>query len=277
MDKIIGVDLGGTNVRAGLVEARKVVAIQSRRIKSQGIEEEVLRQIFEVIDNLDIRGYEGIGVGAPSIVDVEKGIVYDVVNIPSWKEVPLKSILERRYQLPVKVNNDANCFALADFHFGKGQGYSNMIGLIMGTGLAGGVIINGRLYEGANCGAGEFGEISYLDSCYEHYCCGQFFERKFELSGEEVSKMAFNKERRGLEIMEEFGRHVGKAITTILFSHDPEIIVLGGSVSKSYGFFKTALWRTLEGFTYSPTVKKLKIEVSDLDNPGILGAAALFI
>ena len=264
-------------MRAGLVEDRKLVEFQSRKINSQGSEEEVLSQVFEVIDNLEIQDYKGIGVGVPSVVDVPKGIVYDVVNIPSWKEVPLKDILENKYQVPARVNNDANCFALAEFHFGKGQGYKSMIGLIMGTGLAGGVIINGRLYEGSNCGAGEFGLIPYLDSYYEHYCCGQFFQSKFELSGEEVSKMASNNDPRGLEIMGEFGAHVGNAIATILYSHDPEIIVLGGSVSQSYGFFKSALWKVLEGFAFSPTVKKLKIEVSGLDNPGILGAAALFI
>ena len=87
----------------------------------------------------------------------KEGIVIDVLNIPSWKEVPLKKILEDRFQKPVWLNNDSNCFALGEYHFGKGQGYSNMLGVTIGTGLGTGIILNGKLCSGANGGAGEFG------------------------------------------------------------------------------------------------------------------------
>jgi glucokinase len=83
-------------------------------------------------------------------VDVEKGIVYSVINIPSWHEVPLKQILEDRFGLPVFVNNDANCFAMGELYYGSGRGYRHLVGLIVGTGLGAGIVVNGRLYSGAN-------------------------------------------------------------------------------------------------------------------------------
>lgn len=277
MTRIIGVDLGGTNVRAGLVFENEIVDLHSVRIKSKGTVSEVMEQVFGVIDQLDLTDVGGIGIGVPSVVDVKNGIVYNVQNIPSWKKVMVKDILEEKYGVMVQVNNDANCFAMADFHFGKGQGFDNVIGLIMGTGLAGGVIVNGKLYEGANCGAGEYGMIAYRDSIYEHYCCGQFFRRQYQQEGEEVARLAQNNDPQGLKIMQEFGGHVGQAISTILYAHDPQIIILGGSVSKSYPLFKKALWEVLQNFGYPNTVHNLAIEVSDLENPGVFGAAALVL
>ena len=128
--------------------------------------------IEEVFDS----AVSGIGVGVPSIVDVEKGIVYDVQNIPSWKEVHLKQLLEERFQVPVFINNDANCFAIGEKHFGKGKDHENMIGLIVGTGMAGGIIIKNQLYNGYNCGSGEFGMIPYLEHNYEYYSSANMTE-----------------------------------------------------------------------------------------------------
>ena len=275
--KYIGIDLGGTNVRAGLVEKGYLTAIQESGIKSGGSEEEIIGQIFNVIDRLKCDSPAGIGMGVPSVVDVDRGIVYDVVNIPSWKEVHVKEIFEKRYNMPVHVNNDANCFAMAEYHFGKGKGTKSMIGLIMGTGMAGGIIINGKPYEGANCGAGEFGMIQYLDHYLEYYSSGQFFSNIHNTTGVEVAGKALAGNPPAIAMMEEFGGHVGKAITAILYAYDPQKIILGGSVSKSYSLFKDAMWKELENFAFRPVIKNLVIEVSTLQHPGVLGAAALCI
>ncbi|MEY3192295.1 MAG: Glucokinase, partial [Bacteroidota bacterium] len=120
--KVIGIDLGATNIRAGLVHEGNIHTIQSKRIKSEGTVEEVLADFYLLIDTLLDKDVVAIGIGVPSVVDLAKGIVYDVQHIRSWKEVPLKEILEKKYKLPVYVNNDANCFALGEFHFGKGRG-----------------------------------------------------------------------------------------------------------------------------------------------------------
>ena len=107
--KLIGLDLGATNIRGGLVQDNRLSNIQSKRIRSAGTVEEVLEDIYSVVDKLKEPDITAIGIGVPSVVDVEQGIVYDVQYIPSWKEVNLKKILEARYGVPVFVNNDANC------------------------------------------------------------------------------------------------------------------------------------------------------------------------
>jgi glucokinase len=272
---IIGVDLGGTNARAAVVRTQQLGAVSSVQINAQGSVEEVLDQLCGLIDRTKPKGAAGIGIGVPSVVDIEQGIVYDVVNIPSWREVPLKSILEERYAVPVLVNNDANCFALGEKHFGKGVGHRSLIGLILGTGFAGGVVVDGRLYPGKNCGAGEFGLIPYLDSIYEHYCCGQFFPRRVGQTGAEMFRRATEGDREAVQVFAEFGHHLGEAIKAILYAYDPEMIVLGGSVRKAYRFFERAMWESIRSFVFSNSIKSLTIAVSELEHVAILGAAAL--
>ncbi|MCH7676114.1 ROK family protein [candidate division KSB1 bacterium] len=273
---ILGLDLGGTNARAGLVRNQQLGQVSSIKINPNGSVDEVLAQICGLIDESKPENLDGIGIGVPSVVDIEKGIVYDVQNIPSWKEVPIKSIMQERYSTPTFVNNDANCFALGEKYFGKGVGYQSIIGLILGTGFGGGVIVDGKSYAGVNCGAGEFGMIPYLDSIYEHYCSGQFFTRNFQQTGEEVFQRAVRDEEEALKVWTEYGRHLGNGIKTILHAYDPEIIILGGSVRKALRFFEQSMWESIESFTYSNSIKRLKIEVSELDHIAILGAAALY-
>ena len=274
-NNIIGVDLGGTNARAGLVRNQQIGEVSSVQINPHGSEEEVLDHLCGLIDRTKPQDADGVGIGVPSVVDIEKGIVYDVQNIPSWQEVPLKSILEERYSIPVLVNNDANCFALGEKHFGKGVGYQSVIGLIVGTGFAGGIIVDGKLYPGMNCGAGEFGMIPYLESIHEHYCAGQFFTRHVGQTGVEVFQRAVEGDREAVKIFAEFGHHVGQGIKMILYAYDPEIIILGGSVRKAFRFFKEAMWESIRSFAFSSSVKSFNIKVSELEHVAILGAAAL--
>jgi len=272
---ILGVDLGGTNVRAALVRDQRLGDVSSVRINPHGAAEEVLDQLRGLIDRTRSEGVDGIGIGVPSVVDVEKGIVYDVQNIPSWREVHLKSILEDRYGVPVLVNNDANCFALGEKHFGKGVGCQSLIGLILGTGFAGGVIIDGRLYAGRNCGAGEFGMMPYLEGIYEHYCSGQFFTRHLGQTGAELYRRAAEGDRGALQAFAEFGHHLGEGIKAILYAYDPERIILGGSVRKAFRFFERTMWETIRSFGFPSSIKSLTIAVSELEHVAILGAAAL--
>ena len=274
-NKIVGVDVGGTNARAGIVRDQELGEVSSIPINPSGSAEEVLNQVCWLIDQTNPGDAHGIGIGVPSVVDLATGIVYDVQNIPSWREVPLKAILEERYSLPVLVNNDANCFALGEAHFGKGVGCRSVIGLIMGTGFAGGIIADGRLYPGKNCGAGEFGMMAYLDSIYEHYCCGQFFTRHRSQTGAEIFQRAVAGDGEALKVFDEFGQHVGEGIKAILYAYDPEMIILGGSVRKAFRFFKDAMWTSIRSFGFPNSIKSLQIEVSELEHVAILGAAAL--
>src|SRR5579862_2852228 len=235
--KIIGIDLGATNIRGGLVIGNTLSNINSKRINNAGTVEEVLKDVFAIIENFISEDTAAIGIGVPSVVDVQQGIVYDVQYIPSWKEVHLKKIIEDHYQIPVMVNNDANCFAIGEFYFGKGAGHENMIGLTIGTGLGAGIIINRRLYAGPNCGAGEFGMVDYLDHCYEYYASGQFFQNEHNISGEEVYKNAKSGDQAAQLLYAEMGTHLGNAVKLIMYTYDPSLIILGGSVRFAYPFF----------------------------------------
>lgn len=272
---ILGIDLGGTQVRAARVDQGGINGFQSARINSSGTVEEVLEDIFRVTDLLMNNSVQAIGIGVPSVVDLEEGIVYEVQNIASWKEVPLKKLAESRYGVPVRVNNDANCFALGELYFGKGRGKENLIGLTIGTGLGAGVVIRRRLYAGANCGAGEFGMVDYLDKYFEYYSCGQFFRNIHQLDGEKVFLGAQQGEAKALELYRELGTHLGNAIKMILYTYDMDLIILGGSVSQAYPYFKETLWKQVNTLAYTRTARRLQIVLSDLQHSGILGAAAL--
>jgi len=275
-NQTIGIDLGGTNIRGGVVSEDSLSSILSQKINASGSVNDVLKDLFSLVDKLINSSIQAIGIGVPGLVETEQGIVYDVVNIPSWKQVPLGQLLGDRYGLPVFINNDANCFALGEFYFGKGKGLDSMVGLTIGTGLGSGIIINKKLYAGRNGGAGEFGMIDYLDKYVEYYASGQFFKNVYQADGETVFKNATEGDEKAIGMYEEMGSHLGNAIKTILYALDMELIVLGGSVRHAYRFFSKTLWQSLQSFAFQNAVKNLRIEVSELQNSGLLGAAALY-
>jgi len=273
---ILGIDLGGTNVRVGLVDEVRLLRTESASVPSGGSVDEVLEVIYRLIDAVIQPDVQGIGVGVPSVIDLKEGVIYDVQNIPSWKKVPLKSLLQKRYKVPAFINNDANCFAVAEKYYGKGRAYDHIVGLIVGTGLGAGVIANGRLYSGANCGAGEFGMIPYQNKILEYYACGQFFKNVYGTSGKDVAARARRGDPEALRIFNEFGGHLGEAVKVVMYAADPEIIILGGSVSRSFEFFRESLWASVREFAYSISIQNIKIDVSEVENIALLGAAALF-
>lgn len=273
---IIGIDLGGTNISAGLVIRNELQKISSRKINAYGSAEEVLEELFSVTDELMNDSVTSIGIGVPGLVDIEKGLVFDVVNIPSWKEIALRKWMEERYHLPVSINNDANCFALGEFYFGKGKDCHSMIGLTIGTGLGSGLILNKKLYSGKNCGAGELGMISYLDKYYEYYASGQYFKNVYQMDGEVVFKNALKGDTKAIKMYEEMGAHLGNAIRMILYALDVELIILGGSVRHAYSYFSKTMWQQINTIAFQKSARGLRIEISELENSGVLGAAALF-
>ena len=275
-EAIIGVDLGGTKVSLGKVQKNRIVKHTSSDISAEGSEEQILGEIIQAIEEIFDPGVAGIGVGVPSVVDVERGIVYEVQNIASWKEVPLKELLEDHFQKPIYVNNDANCFAVGEKHFGKGKKYHNFVGITLGTGVGAGIIINDRLYCGPNCGAGEFGSIPYKNSILEHYCGGQFFISEYGTRGDEIYARAKQGDKMALEIFEQFGFHMGEAMMIIMFAVDPEAIIIGGAVAQSFSFFEKSMRERMKTFPYQHAVERLVIEITDQPQIAILGAAALY-
>jgi glucokinase len=271
----IGIDLGATNIRGALVNGISVSAISSRRLNTTGTEQQVLDDVFAIADTFMDRSVKAIGIGVPAVLDVEQGIVYDVQHIPSWKEVPLKKLMEARYHIPVNVNNDANCFVLGEYYFGEGRGFDNIVGITLGTGLGAGIIINKQLYAGNNCGAGEFGMVDYLDHNYEYYCSGSFFQNVYGLNGEDVFKDAEKGSPEALKLYGELGVHLGNVIKLAMYAYDPQLIILGGSVHLAYRFFEQTMWKQVETFGYPKSLENLTVVPSALENSGVLGAAAL--
>ena len=274
---IIGVDLGGTKVSAGRIENGRLAAQASAPVDSRSSEQEVLEVLAWTIGRVFTPDVAGIGVGVPSVVDVDQGIVYDVQNIPSWKEVPAGRILAERFATAVYVNNDANCFAAGEKHFGKGKPYRDFAGVTLGTGLGTGLIIDGRLYSGVNCGAGEFGMIPYGDSILEHYASGQYFERQYGIKGEEAQARAERGDPEAIGMFRRFGAHVGDAVTIIMLAVDPQAVILGGSVSRAFHLFEASMHDKLSVFPYRRSVERIVIETSAEPQIAILGAAALYL
>ncbi len=274
---IIGIDIGGTNLRAAIVNKGVAKTIISEQINSFGSKDEVLQQLFFVIDKIMDTSVNAIGIGVPGLVLAQESMVYDVINIPAWKEIALQKIVEEKYKVPVLVENDANCFSLGEFYFGKGKNCNSFIGLTIGTGLGSGIIINKKLYTGANGGAGEFGMMPYLDKNYEYYASGQYFKNIYNQEGELVFEQANKGNKDAIKKYEEMGAHLGNAIKAILYALDIELIVLGGSVRHAFSYFQKAMWNEIKTIEFNRVKKNIKVEVSQLENAGILGASSLHL
>lgn len=271
----LSIDLGGTNVRIAQVENGICLNKMSVPCLAQQDASAVLDQLFQLITGMMNVQVDGIGIGVPSIVDVEKGIVYNVANISSWKKIHLKDILEKRFMVPVAINNDSNCFTLGESMFGEGKPYAHMVGVTIGTGIGAGVIINHRLYCGQYMGAGEIGSLPYLDSDFEHYCSSSFFKRH-DTTGVVVAEKAERGDGAALEIWREFGTHLGNLMKVILFSYAPQAIILGGSIVSAFHFFKDTMKDAMQDFPYKILLDNVKIITSYLKDASLLGASSLF-
>lgn len=274
--KLIGVDVGGTKITTALIEDDKIVREYTCATPFDQEKMVVVEAVAQAITQVYDTEILGIGIGVPGLVDLENNLVIDVVNIPSWDVVPLKQLLEERFPKPVFVNNDSNCFALGEKHFGKGKPYRHFVGVTLGTGLGAGIIINNHLYSGQLSGAGEFGNIYYLDSNIENYCSGMFFKNR-NLNGREWAEKARSGDVEAQKLFDELGTHIAHGLGNILFALAPEAIILGGSVSESYPLFEKAMRRAFEDFPYQKLYRDLKIEIAAGPNAAVLGASSLVI
>jgi glucokinase len=272
---VVAIDLGGTNIRVARLDQGQIVAQKEAALQDKDQLQKTLDQLMDLIAAVMDETVTGIGIGVPSVVDVETGTVYDVVNIPSWKKVELGRILEDRFSVPVRVNNDVNCFILGEHRFGSARSYRSVVGLSMGTGLGGGIIIDGQLYAGRNCGAGEFGMLPYLDDTLETYCSGGFFQKKSNITALEAFQLAEKGDAVAIKLWSEFGMHVGTAIKTVVYTYDPEAVVLGGSLSKAFPYFEQSMRRSMMDFGFPESMRNLKIHLSELKDVPLLGAASL--
>ncbi|MBR3012738.1 MAG: ROK family protein [Bacteroidales bacterium] len=273
----IGIDIGGTNLCLGLVEGGQVSNMFSTpSFSPEDTLEQTLEYLSRQIDKIFHSGVSKIGIGVPSVVDPKLGIVYDTQNIPSWKEVHLKEYLEERFKVPVAVNNDANCFAMGVYGtYPADAKPETLVVATLGTGVGIGIVDGGRLFCGANCGAGELCCLPYKDSILEDYCSKKFFTGT-GWDSKQAAKAAREGNSDALLLFDEFGRHLGALVCAVLYAYDPSHVALAGGVANNYPFFcqsmEDYLW---SNFPYRKTLEKLKIDICTDNNIPVIGASLI--
>ena len=273
----LGIDIGGTNLSLGLVEDGKIIQeIHTPSFRPEMTLEETLDYLSAQIAILFHPGVEKIGLGVPSVVDVKQGIVYDTQNIPSWVEVPLKERLEQRFGVPVAVNNDANCFAMGVYGtYPADAKPETLVVVTLGTGVGMGIVLEGKLFCGANCGAGELGCLPYADSIIEDYCSKKFFTAA-GWNSMDANKAAKAGDPAALALFDNFGRHMGAALCAAMFAYDPDRVALAGGIANNYPLFRKAMEAYIrENFPYRKAIERLKIDICTDSNLPVIGAALL--
>ena len=272
---ILGLDIGGTSIKGGVLVKGHLEDIRSIPTPALESKEHILETIAAFISTYSHYDFVGIGIGIPGLVDSSEGIVLGLANIPSFQHVELKKFLTGRFSKPVFVNNDANCFAIGVHKYGVGKPFKNLVGITLGTGVGGGIVINGHLYSGLFSAAGEWCSAPYLDHNFEYYCSGKFFHQIYNSKPKALAKQALTGDPVAIQAFDEFGQHLGELLKMIMYGLAPEAIVLGGSIRKTYPLFKKSLFKTLETFAYPTVLSNLKILISELDETAIHGAVAL--
>lgn len=272
---LLGIDIGGTTINMGLVKGSDIVVKKTvPSFCKEWNKQKTLDYLCEEIAGIITPEVEHIGIGVPTLVDPAKGIAYQAANIPSWDEVNIKEAVQKRFNVPVSVNNDSNCFAVgAAAILGEDKGI--VVGITLGTGLGVGVIVDGKLLDGSHCGVGEIGALPYGGHDYEEFCSKKFFTaRSWQ------GKAAFDEAEAGnpaaLDLFRDFGRHLGEFLTVVMYAYDADCIVLGGGVANSYKFFGESMEKALAlRYPYVKALENLKIEVLPQGDIPVLGASKL--
>jgi glucokinase len=297
---VIGIDVGGTNIKLGLVDKRGVIRARARlstrdfiRNKHELIDAIVLG-CRDFLNDYGIKKSEvsGIGLGVPGLVDTTKGLVYSLTNIKGWKNVPLKKIIEKKIKIPVFVDNDVNVVTLGEWKYGAGQGMSNMVCITIGTGLGGGLIIDNHLYRGEGFAAGELGHIplnekgqkcncggwgcleTYAGNLYLNIRARKIFHRKITL--EEITYKANCGNRQAIAFWKEVGEHIGNGLTGVVNLLNPSGIVIGGGIAKGHQQMFSTIQQIIKKRAMLIQGKMVRIYKSSLgSDAGIIGARVL--
>lgn len=276
---IIGIDIGGSKINAIVFNDGKVLKSAKiptpKKSQKEFLEklEALVRKLISDINNKEILG---IGCGVAGALDLEKGIVLGAKNIKILNSFNIKNWLKKKFGCKVKIDNDARCFTRAEYIWGAGRGCKNLIGVTLGTGIGGGIIIDGKMFYG-NGSAGEVGhmingEIYLEDLVIKDIKNFGFSDPlktyEFAKKGNKKAKEAFNK----------MGKYLGVGIANLVNILDPEAIVIGGGIAGAAEFFLPETKQIIKKFIVSPKSRKhVKILVGKLgEDAGAIGATALF-
>ena len=312
---VIGVDMGGTKILSAVVNAEGNI-LATAKVPTQAKDEtsividRIADSIKEAFQKSDVAAdtIRAIGIGAPGPLDPETGVVIFAPNL-GWKDVPLKTELEERIGIPTFVDNDVNVGTLGEHTYGAGRGVQNLVGIFVGTGIGGGIILNGELFHGASKTAGEIGHIIVREGgpkcgCGNRGCLEALASRTAmtkqlrnaiikkgkksiikqltdgdleQIRSGTLAKALRSKDKLTLKIFKETTKYLGVGIGSIVNFLNPEMIVLGGGVVEALdkGFIK-AIRKAAKKYALPDTLKGVQIVRAQLgDDAGVLGAAAL--
>lgn len=310
-----GIDLGGTKICIGVFNEKcDILALKKIKTNATIGKEEIIKNIKSSIvetcleANISINDISKIGIGSAGNIDSKKGIINYVVNLPDFINVPIKDILENEFKIETELYNDANVATYGEYKLGVGKGSKNFVYMTVSTGIGGGVVLNGELYEGANSNACEFGHAT-IDYKGEKCRCGNYGCLDNLASGTAVRKRAISEIKKGREsrileiakksvdeikaedvfkgaelndelckeIVSDVAFYLGVGISNIIIYYNPEIIAIGGGVSKSLCYFYDDMMKIIKERTLKSSLSVCSIKEAKLkDNIGVMGIAALF-
>jgi len=298
---ILGIDVGGTNIKFGLINQKgkiidRVYLPTSKHLRSKKqLVDGLVKTCLEIIakNKLSKENFRGVGIGLPGLINAKKGIVYSLTNIPGWKNVPLKRIIEKKLRVPVFIDNDVNVIALGEWKKGAGKGKANLICITLGTGVGGGLVIENKLYRGEGFAAGEIGHIPIQQNgkecncggsgCLETFVGNQYLLKKAKrifkkknLSLEDVSRLADQGNRKAIQFWQQVSEQIGIGLTGVVNVLNPSCIIVGGGVANAYAHIGGHILKTIQKRAMRVQGKMVKVKKSSLgSNAGIIGAQAL--
>ena len=290
----IGVDLGATKINFILVKNKKVVRQEKvfTPKNRKGVIRALENNIKKIIGNISKSEILGIGIGVAGPLNRRGDLILNPPNLRVLRNCPLAKIIEKDLGIKTVMENDVHCFALAEALLGAGKNAGSVLGITLGSGIGGGLVFkiaNGRLkiYKGAFGTAGEVGHmVIKFDGfscscgsrgCFEEYASEKFLKRKSKLSPLELEKRAQKGDKKSKMIYQEFGRNLGIGLANLINVFDPEIVVVGGSISKAGSLILEPAEKEIQKRVLSPHSKKfVKIRLSKLgSSAGAVGAALL--
>lgn len=310
---MLGVDIGGTKVAAGLVDWRgKVVRAARWPMIARGSAEQGFRAVRDAIDavipHTSENAVEAIGVCSPGWVDSKRGVLLNAANLPCWQNFPLAQKIEKHCKLPTKLANDANAAALAEARWGAGKGYESVFYVSLGTGIGTALVLRGEIYQGQAGGAGEGGHMTVnfrgplcgcgKRGCIEMYASGTAIAKRARsllrngsngrsrllrmacgevsaLTTEIVSKAASSGDPLAKKILEEAAEHLAIWLGGIIDLLEPEIIILGGGLGRVMTSFRSHIRRKLETWAVNPHWQRIQIVNAQYGaESALVGAAA---
>lgn len=297
---VIGVDVGPNTIDCLLTDlSGKVLKRSSSKLNNELTNEKLLTILKNIIHEImqgisDQRKIIGIGVAMHGVVDVEFGLSLFAPNL-KLSNIPIKEELEKEFDLVVKVENDARAMALGESWFGKHDYPLSMLTINIGSGIGAGIVLNGKLYHGDNDLAGEVGHMTIdmngsLCDCGNKGCLQTFATgsaivnranehvTKTVTSGEEVYQLALDGHEEYIKILEETGKIIGIGLTNLIHIINPELIVLGGGVTKSQQFLLTPIKEEIKSRGLTADATQTKVVISKLgDDATLLGAISLLL